>query len=104
MKTPHRITLVYSEGKTTFDPITGKYESGAMISMEVPCFINFPTKQTQFEQYGSREENILIARFNHEPEPFTKAIYKGKTYAPIEELDAPVKGSIRMREVDDYED
>lgn len=102
MKTPHRITLVYTEEtQPKYNPITNEYERTDTNTTTVPCFANYVTKQRVFEQYGDRKDRVLIVRFNQEQEPFDQAIFKGKSYLPIESIDAPIKGAIRLKEVSD---
>lgn len=103
MKTPHRLELFYETVETRFNPISGEYETGDSVSITVPCLITFPTQQTIFEQYGTRDEVIMSARFNFEVEPFELAVYEGRTFKPIEKTDAPMKDAVRLREVDVHE-
>ncbi|WP_350017469.1 hypothetical protein [Streptococcus jiangjianxini] len=61
--------------------------------------INFIRQAKVFEEYGSRSEKVMICRFSQEQRPFVEAIYQGKTYVPMEVIDAPIKGAIRLKEV-----
>ena len=39
----------------------------------------------------------MICRFSQEQKPFDYALYEGKKYYPIEQIDAPIKGAIRLK-------
>jgi len=97
LKTPHTIKLVTKSGETKFDPITGGHVPAESVSIDVPCLINFITQAKVFEEYGNRIDKVMIARFNQEQAPFDYAEYKGETYHPIEQIDAPIKGAIRLK-------
>ena len=102
MKTPHTITLIYGEQeRPKYDPVTGTYKPVEGTLKETPCFANYVTQERVFEQYGDRKHRVLVVRFNQEQKPFTEAVYNGKTYRPIEQIDAPIKGAVRLREVSD---
>ena len=96
MKTPHRIKLV-KQGASTYNPITDKHEEKAQSSKVVPCLVNFIDQQRAFEAYGSRSDVVMICRFSKEQKPFDYALYEGKKYYPIEQIDAPIKGAIRLK-------
>ena len=96
MKTPHRIELV-KQGSSSYNPITDKYEAKARSSKTVPCLVNFIDQQRVFEAYGSRSDVVMICRFGQEQKTFDYAIYGGKKYYPIESIDAPIKGAIRLK-------
>ena len=68
-----------------------------IVSVYVPCLINFITQAKVFEEYGNRTDKVMIARFNQEQAPFDYAEYKGETFHPIEKIDAPIKGAIRLK-------
>ena len=97
MKTPHTIDLYVTTGETIFNPVTGQHEETPAIVKQVPCLINFITQAKVFEEYGNRTDKVMIARFNQEQAPFDCAEYKGETYHPIEQIDAPIKGAIRLK-------
>lgn len=97
MKTPHTITLITKSGETKFDPITGGHVPVGNVSVDVPCFINFITQAKVFEEYGNRTDKVMIARFSQEQAPFDYTEYLGETYHPIEQIDAPIKGAIRLK-------
>lgn len=99
MKTPHRIELIRSESVAQYDPVTDSYTEPESHGVIVPCLVNYITQAKAFEEYGSREEKILICRFMQEQKPFLKAKYNDKTYVPIEAIDAPIKGAVRLKEV-----
>ena len=99
MKTPHRITLIRGDVTPRFNPVTGEYEAKTGESVTVPCFVNEATDKKVFEEYGNRSEVVIIVRFMHTQEPFQKAVFNGGTYAPIEKIIAPIKGSVRLKKV-----
>ena len=101
MKTPHTITLIYGEEpQKVFNPITGEYEEqGEDTMLTVPCLLNFITQEQQFIQFGTRNEKIAIVRFNQEQEPFQRARFKDELFVPIDQIDAPIKGAVRLRRV-----
>ena len=101
MKTPHTITLFRGdEPRQVFNPITGGYETvGEEVEKDVPCLFNFISQEKEFMQYGTREGKLAIARFNQEQEPFNRAKYKEDDYIPVEAIDAPIKGAVRLRKV-----
>lgn len=101
MKTPHTIKLIKKSEKPVFDPIIGDYVGGYADALEVPCLANYISQQRVFEMYGDRVSRVLIARFNQAQEPFDLAEYDGRTFKPIETLDAPIKGAVRLKEVPD---
>ena len=101
MKTPHTIRLFRQYEERRFNPITGEYEGGDSDAKEVPCLANYISQQRVFEMYGDRVNRVLIARFNQAQEPFDLAEYDGRTFKPIETLDAPIKGAVRLKEVPD---
>ena len=83
-----------------FNPVTGEYEPvGEEVETYVPCLFNFISQEQEFMQYGTREGKLAIARFNQEQQPFIRAKYKGDTFVPVEAIDAPIKGAVRLRKV-----
>lgn len=99
MKTPHTIKLHFSKGEKKYDPITDSYIEAENEVKAVPCLANYVTQAKSFELYGDRTNRILVARFSQEQPPFTKAEYNGRLFTPIEQIDAPIKGAIRLKEV-----
>lgn len=100
MKTPHRITLIRGKnihGK--YNPNTDSYEKGVENRKTVPCLINFIRQAKVFEEYGNRNEVVMICRFQQEQTPFYQAEYKGFLYEPLESIDAPIKGAVRLKRV-----
>lgn len=98
MKTPHTIILQRGEqSEPIYNPVTDEYEDGEVEEVGVPCLVNKVTQATTFEQYGNRQDVVIIARFNQEQEPFHTAFFNGDRYKPIEAIDAPIKGSVRLR-------
>ena len=63
----------------------------------VPCLVNFISQAKVFEEYGSRTEKIMICRFQQEQKPFKSAIYEGSKYEPLDAIDAPIKGAVRLK-------
>lgn len=101
MKTPHTIQLFHEGGEPIFDPVTGTYRPNEGESKKYPCLVNFMSKVQQFEEYGSREDEIIVVRFNSQVPEFHKAKYNGKTYKPLEENFAPRKEAHRLQRVAD---
>lgn len=99
MKTPHRIALVRGSTVPKYNPATDSYDEGKGVEVIVPCLVNFISQAKVFELYGSRNEKIMICRFQKEQEPFNYAIYKGSRYEPIDQIDATIKGSVRLKKV-----
>lgn len=101
MKTPHTIELFEDVGVSEFRPILGDYKPSEGNSKKFPCLVNFMTKEKQFEEYGSRENEIIVVRFNSDVPKFRKAKYKGKTYMLYEESFTPRKKAFRLQRVAD---
>ncbi|WP_438837966.1 hypothetical protein [Streptococcus pluranimalium] len=99
MKTPHRIILVRTENVPKYDPETDSYSEEIGEKELVPCLVNFISQAKVFELYGNRKEKIMICRFQQEQEPFQYAIYDGSRYEPLDAIDAPIKGAIRLKKV-----
>jgi hypothetical protein len=99
MKTPHTIELFHTGGEPIFDPVTGEFKPNKGKSDFYPCLVNFMTKAKQFEEYGSRDEEIIIVRFNSEVPNFHKAVFKGITYKHLEESFVPRKKAYRLQKV-----
>ena len=113
MKTPHRIALVRCGDSTpVYNPITDEYEQPKADEARadenilneggeevlVPCLVNAITQARVFEEYGNRQDVVIIARFNQPQKAFHTAYFDGSTYKPIEAIDAP-KAAIRLRRV-----
>ena len=98
MKTPSRITLICG-GRKKYNPETDKYETEARKTVIVPCLVNKVTQSKVFENYGSRTDIVISCRFQKEQAPFDQAVYNGDTYEPIEAIDAPIKGAVRLKKV-----
>lgn len=101
MKTPHRIELFRGDFKSDYDPITDTYVEQESQGVIVPCLVNYITQAKVFDDYGNREDRVIICRFMQEQNPFLKAKYNDKTFVPIETIDAPIKGAVRLKEVQD---
>lgn len=99
MKTPHRIKLYIDKSTPKYNPTTGEYDRAEGVYKVVPCFVNAISQSKVFEEYGDRTQKIIVCRFNQEQEPFNQAEYQGALYEPVEVIDAPIKGSIRLRKV-----
>ena len=99
MKTPHRITLVRGGTVPKYNPETDSYDEVQGVETIAPCLVNFISQAKVFEEYGSRSENVMICRFQQEQEPFQYAIYDGSKYEPLDAIDAPIKGAVRLKKV-----
>lgn len=99
MKTPHRITLVRGGTVPKYNPETDSYDEIQGAETIVPCFVNFISQSKVFEEYGSRSEKVMICRFQQEQEPFKYAIYDSIRYEPLDAIDAPIKGAVRLKKV-----
>ena len=99
MKTPHRIKLVRGGTVPKYNPETDSYDEVQGVETTVPCLVNFISQAKVFEEYGSRSENVMICRFQQEQEPFQSAIYGGSKYEPLDQIDAPIKGAVRLKKV-----
>lgn len=98
MKTPHRIFLICG-GRKKYNPETDAYEMQVRKTVTVPCFVNKVSQAKVFENYGNRTDTVIICRFQKEQAPFTQAVFEGNTYEPIEAIDAPIKGAVRLKKV-----
>ena len=101
MKTPHTIKLYDSNGNPQYDPITDTHSDVYTSVIETPCLANYISQQRSFEMYGDRTNRVMIVRFSQEQQPFDKAEFDGRTFVPIEAIDAPIKGAVRLKEVQD---
>lgn len=99
MKTPNRITLIRGGTVPKYNPETDSYDEIKGSETIVPCLVNFISQAKVFEEYGSRSENVIICRFQQEQEPFQSAIYDGFRYEPLDAIDAPIKGAVRLKKV-----
>lgn len=101
LKTPHTITLIYGdEPVKRYNPKTGLYEAESEETYKkVPCLFNFISQEQVFRDYGSKHEKMAIVRFNQEQQPFIRAIYQGVKYKPYDQIDAPIKGAVRLVKV-----
>ena len=99
MKTPHRIALFRGGSVPKYNPETDSYDEGKGAEAIVPCLVNFISQAKVFELYGSRSENVMICRFQQEQEPFQYAVYDGSRYEPLDAIDAPIKGAVRLKKV-----
>lgn len=97
MKTPHRITLIRGAGASKYNPETDEYENQGGQSEIVPCLVNFIRQARVFKDYGNQTDTVMICRFQHAQKPFTAAIYDGSKYAPMDQIDAPIKGAVRLK-------
>ena len=39
----------------------------------------------------------MICRFQQAQKPFATAIYDGSKYVPMDQIDAPIKGAVRLK-------
>lgn len=98
MKTPHRIILICG-GRKKYNPEKDSYEMEARKTITVPCLVNKVSQSKVFENYGNRTDTVIICRFQKEQAPFTQAVFERDTYEPIEAIDAPIKGAVRLKKV-----
>lgn len=97
MKTPHRITLIRGVTPSRYNPETDSYDLSDGSETVVPCFVNFISQAKVFEVYGNRIEKVMICRFQQEQEPFQSAIYDGVRYEVLDQIDATIKGAVRLK-------
>lgn len=82
----------------TYNPITDTYNQSNGEEVLTPCLVNAIAQARVFEEYGNRQDVVIIARFNQPQDDFHTAYFEGATYKPIEAIDAP-KAAIRLRRV-----
>lgn len=99
MKTPHRITLIRETEAPKYNPETDEYENQGGQSETVPCLVNFIRQARVFKDYGNQTDTVMICRFQQEQKPFATAIYDGSKYVPMDQIDAPIKGAVRLKKV-----
>lgn len=99
MKTPHRITLIRVGNQPKYNPATDSYEEVAGQETVVPCLVNFVSQAKVFAEYGNHQEKVMICRFQQAQEPFSVAIFDGSRYEPLDQIDAPIKGAVRLKKV-----
>lgn len=99
MKTPHRITLVRGEVPPRYNPATNSYDETVGKQTVVPCLVNFISQARVLKEYGNQTDVIMICRFQQAQEPFQSAIYDGGKYISMDQIDAPIKGAVRMKKV-----
>lgn len=98
MKTPNRITLIRGE-REKYNPEKDIYESQGRSTKPVPCLVNKVSQSKVFELYGNRTDVIISCRFQQEQAPFRQAVFENAIYEPIEAIDAPIKGAVRLKRV-----
>lgn len=98
MKTPDRIALICG-GRKKYNPEKDSYEMETRKTIIVPCLVNKVTQLKVFESYGNRTDTVISCRFQKEQAPFSQAVFNGDTYEPIEAIDAPIKGAVRLKKV-----
>ncbi len=99
MKTPHRIRLIYGETTGRYNPETSAVENVETLTETVPCYVNFLSRATVIRDYGEIKERIISCRFNQEQNAFQKAIFNNKLFKPLDSIDTPIKGAVRLKEV-----
>ncbi|CYU01785.1 hypothetical protein HO639_00965 [Streptococcus suis] len=99
MKTPHRITLIRGEVAPRYNPETNGYDEIKGNETVVPCLVNFISQARVLKEYGNQTDVIMICRFQQAQEPFRSAIYDGSKYVPMDQIDVPIKGAVRMKKV-----
>lgn len=99
MKTPHRITLIRGIGAPKYNPETDSYEATEGQEEVVPCLVNFIRQARVFKDYGNQTDTVMICRFQQAQKPFATAIYDGSKYVPMDQIDSPIKGAVRLKKV-----
>lgn len=99
MKTPHRITLIRETEQPKYNPETDSYEAAEGQKKVVPCFVNFIQQAKVLKEYGNQTDVVMICRFQQKQKPFATAIYDGCKYVPMDQIDAPIKGAVRLKKV-----
>ena len=99
MKTPHRITLIRETEQPKYNPETDSYEATEGQKEVVPCLVNFIQQAKVLREYGNQTDVVMICRFQQKQKPFATAIYDGSKYAPMDQIDAPIKGAVRLKKV-----
>lgn len=106
MKTPHRIALFRGGSVPKYNPATDSYDETPGTKTLVPCLVNFISQAKVFQEYGNRTDKVMICRFMQEQKPFSKAYFvdhrnQANTgyYEPLDAIDAPIKGAVRLKEV-----
>lgn len=93
------ITLYIGDSVSEFNPATGKHESVESEKIKVPCYASFMSKGKQFQEYGTRDQEIMIVRFNNIVPKFDKAELNGLYYRLLEETQANKKRAYRLQRV-----
>lgn len=99
IKTPDMIELYIGDSVERYNPETGEYESDVQEIVKLPCLATFMSKAKQFEEYGSRDREIMIVRFTHKVPKFDKAVLNNKTYRQLEETQVNKKRAYRLERV-----
>lgn len=99
IKTPDTIYLYVGETHRPYNTETGEYDKEVAEKIPVPSLVGFMSKGKQFEEYGSREKEIIVVRFNHEVPKFDKAEWRGNQYRYLEETQAKNKRAYRLERV-----
>ncbi|MFA9493546.1 hypothetical protein [Streptococcus sp. E17BB] len=99
MKTPHRITLIRENSQPKYNPETDSYEVAEGQKEVVPCLVNFIQQAKVLKEYGNQTDVVMICRFQQKQKPFATAIYDGSKYVPMDQIDAPIKGAVRLKKV-----
>ncbi|HEM4388604.1 TPA: hypothetical protein U2B92_001230 [Streptococcus suis] len=99
MKTPHRITLIRETEQPKYNPDTNSYDETEGVETVVPCLVNFISQARVLKEHGNQTDVIMICRFQQAQEPFQSAIYDGSKYIPMDQIDAPIKGAVRLKKV-----
>ena len=100
MKTPHVIEILLGgSGVPRYDPVTDTYNENDSQWLSVPCMVDVPMEATVLEDYGTREQVDIIARFLSMPPEFTTAKWNGERYTVVDRAPSGRKQSVRMRRV-----
>lgn len=78
-----------------YNPQTGEYEQPETTQATFDVFANYVTNERVSEMYGERTDTVIVVRFIQDPPKFSRAIFEGKPFIPIEQ----VGRSVRLKEV-----
>lgn len=99
IKTPNVIELYTGSSEEKYNPATGEYEKEVQDIIKRNCYATLMTKAKQFEEYGTKDREIIIVRFNQDVPVFDKAKIHDKFYAVIEQTQVNNKAAYRMEKV-----
>lgn len=99
IKTPHVVELYLGSDVAKYNPKTGEHEKEEQLRLKVPSYVSLMDKGKQFAEYGSRDREIIIVRFNNRVPEFNKLMFDGKIYRLVEHTQAKDKRAYRMEKV-----